>query len=241
MMDTETKILITITLVLLFFSIKWCLIFLVFWIALYLFAFFCTSLGVDIDLNNIKESEIYYQEYTGDYTNLYIRLNDYNRIRKKFNLDSTVYMPFGIFYDDPTKVMNIQECRAVVGLYREKGKEKNKELDTYMKENGFKYDTLPETQCVIGTYNSLFSIQNSFIWIAKLIIDLTSVKFMRRVFIPKWKEKTIKVAKINYAKTCGVMEIYKHGQINLYIPVDKERLFFLHSQNIAPNKNKKKK
>jgi hypothetical protein len=241
MIDTETKILISITLVLTFFSIKWGIIFLIFWTLLYFFAFFCTSLGLDVDLQNLKECEIYFQQYTCDYNDLYVRLNDYNAIRKKFGLDSEKYLPFGIFYDDPTKVTTITECRAVIGIYKEKGVERNEDFHQYMKDNGFKYDTIPETQCVLGTYNSLFSIQNSFVWISKLIIEMTSMKFIRRVFLPKWKEKTIKLAKINYMKTSGVMELYKHGKIELYIPVEKERYFFLHSQNIAPSKSRKKK
>jgi hypothetical protein len=241
MIDTETKILFTITLVLTFFSIKYGIIFLIFWIALYLFAFFCTSLGLDIDLQNLNASEIYFQEYTGDYNDIYIKLNEYNAIRKKFKLDSEKYLPFGIFYDDPTKVSNIKECRAVIGIYKEKSGEKNKELEQYLKDNGFKFDSLPEAQCVIGSYNSLFSLQNSFIFVAKLIIELTSIKFIRRIFVPKWKEKTIKTAKLNYAKNTGVMELIKHGKIELYIPVEKERYFFLHSQTVAPSKSKKKK
>jgi hypothetical protein len=241
MIDTETKILITITIIVSYFTLKWGIIFLLFWVILYLFAFFCTSLGIDVELQNLKESEIYFQEYTCNYKDLYIKLKEYNMIRQKFKLDSAKYIPFGMFYDDPTKVMNVEECRAVLGIFKEKSTERNDELHQWLRDNGFKYDTIPETQCVLGTYNSLFSIQNSFIWISKLIIELTSVKFIRRVFIPKWKEKTIKLARINYMKTSGVMELFKHGRIELYIPVEKERCFFLHSQQVAPNKSRKKK
>jgi hypothetical protein len=265
MIDLETKILFGILVILFFFSTyKYTIIFLLFWIFIYLFGFFLTSIGMDIDLVKLENSEIYYQEYTGDYAKLFSRLSEFNKIKRKFKLSCNEYSPFGIFYDDPFNVADLNKCRAVVGIIKHpekfissldpnfknienksiqnKNSETNeKELKEYLKNQNFKFTRLLDSQCIQGSYLSMFSVQNSlFIWISKLITEMSNLKFFRRLYLPKWKENKIKVARLNYKKHCGVINIIREGEINLYIPVENEKDFFFHSEKNAPTKNKKK-
>ena len=117
--DIETKIMFGILVLLFFFSTyKYTIIFLLFWIFIYLFGFFLTSIGMEIDLIKLEDCEIYYQEYTGDYSKLFNRLKEYNKIKKKLKLKSSEYSPFGVFYDNPFNVADLSKCRAVVGIIR---------------------------------------------------------------------------------------------------------------------------
>lgn len=265
MIDLETKILFGILVVLFFFSTyKYTIIFILFWIFMYLFGFFLTSIGMDIDLVKIENSEIYYQEYTGDYAKLFTRIREYNKIKRKFKLSSRDYSPFGIFYDDPYNVADLNKCRAIVGIIKHpekfisivdtnsktvedkpsiinKSDTNEKELKEYLKNENFKFTRLLDSQCIQGSYLSMFSIQNSLlIWVSKLIIEMSNLKFFRRLYLPKWKENKIKVARINYKKHCGVINIIREGEINLYVPVENEKDFFFHSEKNVPSKNKKK-
>jgi hypothetical protein len=259
MIDLETKIMFGIFVILVIFSsMKYSICFLLFWIFVYLFGFFLTSIGLDIDLVKLENCEIYFQEYTGDYSKLFPKLSEYNRIKRKFKLNPNDYSPFGIFYDDPCEVAEVSKCRAVVGIIKhleknttdgKNGKneikataEDDRELKEYLKNEKFRIITLPDSQCLLGTYSSMFHIQNSFfIWVSKLIIEITNMKFFRRLFIPKWKENKVKVARLNYKKHCGVIEIFKECKIDFYIPVENEKDFFFHSEKNAPVKNKNKK
>jgi hypothetical protein len=239
--DTETKIMFGIFIILLFFSsYKYTIIYLLFWIFVYLFGFFFTSIGLDLDVTKLDKSEIFYQEFTGDYSKLYNKLSDFQIIKKKFKLAPLDYYPFGIFYDDPTEVNDVTKCRAVYGIIKF-SKEENKELLIFCKNENFKYDTIPETQCFNGNYFSMFHLQNSFIFIAKLIIEMTNMKFFRRLFLPRWKENKVKMARINYRKHYGVLEIIRENKIDMYVPVENEKKFLFHSIDIAPIKLKKNK
>lgn len=263
MIDTEMKILAGILVFLLLLAqLKYAMGFLIFIIFIYLFGFFFTSIGLDVDLVKLDNSEIYFQEYTGDYDKLYAKLREYNAIKKKFKLSSKIYNPFGIFYDDPD-IQDRHKCRAVIGVIRNlKGEgdadtntdagaglraltsfsEIPIELKEYFKQNKFTFNILPETQCIYGSYHSIFSIQSSFfLFLSKLIIELTNAKFFRRLFIPKWKENKIKIARNNYKKHFGVLEIIKNGKLEFYIPTEKEKEFFLHSVEVSPARVKKAK
>ncbi len=243
MLDNESKILLGIEFILLFVNIKYAIYFAIFVICIYLFGFFFTSIGLDIHYYDLKKGTLYYHEYTGDYDKLYSKLSDYRKIKRQFKLDSETYNPFGIFYDDPTEVQDKDKCRAVIGIYKEGDKNLTNELKTYVKHCKFIKTNIKETKCIFGCYFSFFSIVNSFEFIAKLIIDLTNSKFFRQLFLGRWKENKIKIIRNNYKKHYGVIEVFREGKLEFYLPTEKgdEKNFFLHSEDKAPTKVRNKK
>ena len=195
-------------------------------------------IGLDTDVVNFPESEILFQQYTGDYNNLYSRLNEFKNLKTKFKL-SEDYFPFGIFYDDPSITENVNQCRAIVGIVKEmNGTKMNEELKKYLKENKYDYDSLPKTLCVNGLYCSLFNVIYFFKFVSKLLIEMTTIKFLRRVFIPKWKDNNVKKARRNYKKNFGIVEVFKGDKIELYIPIENEKDFFLHDDEAIPKRKK---
>jgi hypothetical protein len=66
------------------------------------------------------------------------------------------------------------------------------------------------------------------------------MKFMRRVFVPRWKDNNVKIARKNYNKNFGLLEVFRSDKVDLYIPVENEKEFFLHSEETAPKKSRKK-
>jgi hypothetical protein len=240
MIDTETKILFVIFIILYFFSsYKYTIIYVLFWLFIYLFGFFLTSIGLDIENVKLENSEIFYLEHTGDYSSIFGKLKEYNNIKRQFKFSSESFSPFGIFYDDPEK-NEPSQCRAVYGFIKHDPKE-FKEIKEFLKNHNYKSRKIPESDTIMGTYSSLFHIQNSFIFIAKLIIQMTNLKFFRRLHHPKWKESKIKTARNNYKKHLGVMYIIRPSKVDIYIPIENTKDFFLHSSSTAPSKINNKK
>jgi hypothetical protein len=212
---------------LLYTNLRYAVYFSMFMIGMSLFSFFCTSQGMDLDLETFNESEVVYQEHTGDYQKMYDKLSEFHKIKKMFKLNEH-YLPFGIFYDNPEKLDNVKKCRSVYGIIKEKSKEKcpkHKEMLEHLYKNGFKTGALPKTECLKGIYSSWFSVQNSFIFIAKVIVQFVNQKFFSRLFTPKWKINKVKIARKNYCKKHGVVEIFRPYEINLLIPVENEKDF----------------
>lgn len=207
--------------------------FLTFWLVVGLFGFFFTSNGMDLGLEYIEKSDIFFECFQGDYQTLYNKLSLFHTIRKKFRLPQC-FKPFGIFYDNPEKD---KKCRAVIGIIVEQ-KEKNekykeyidKDFREYMKENKFKIDTISKTNCLHGLYDTMFSVMYSFVFIAKIYIKMINLKFFTRLYNPKWKDSHIKNARKNYKKKSGVLEIYDHKIIKFYIPLENEDGFSFFSQ-----------
>lgn len=238
MIDTEFKIMTGIFFILLFFSsYKYTIIYLVFWIFIYLFGFFLTSIGLYSDIENLEKSEIIYKEYTGNYDDLFDKLSEFHKLQKKFKLNSEI-SPFGIFYDDPSIVLEINKCRSIYGIIC-KNKFDNKELKEYMIQENYKIGVIPESQCFNGNYEGMFSVRSSFVFLARIIIQMTLLKYFRRLFVPKWRDNKVKTAKSNYKKHCGVLIKISECKIDLYVPVENEKQFYLHSQVGAPSKKKK--
>ena len=201
----------------------------VFVLGLNMFSFFCTSQGIELYFESIKESEILYKEYTGDYQKIYYKLSEFHIIKQLFKLNDS-YLPFGIFYDNPQKVDSVIKCRAVCGIIREKESEKSlyhKEMLEFLNKNGYKLRSIPQAECLKGTYESWFSLQNSYIFIARIIIKIINYKFFSRMFMPKWKINKIKIARKNYKKKYGVLEIIRSYKTDFFIPVERENQFIL--------------
>jgi hypothetical protein len=232
-MNYEAIILFLITGLAFYIKIKYGIILLSFWL---LSNFFLTTFGMNINLEEMPESEIFYIAKKGNYENFYSNLSTFHTIQKKFNLPS-IYKPFGVFYDNPYKNKNkLDKMKSIIGIImhtdkeKEKEKEKfdDKEFKKYMKEQKFKSITIPKCKGIIGEYESLVSIKNSFIWIAKIYIGNINQKFFTRLYNPEWKDANIKNAKRNYNKKCGVLEIFDHKKMNIFIPIENDKIFNLY-------------
>ena len=101
-MNYEAIILFLLTSLAFYIKIKYGIILISFWLISTLFNFFLTTFGMDINLEDFPESEIFYISKKGNYDNLYSNLSTFHSIQKKFNLPS-IYKPFGVFYDNPNK------------------------------------------------------------------------------------------------------------------------------------------
>jgi hypothetical protein len=235
-MNYEAIILILIAGLAFYIKIKYGIILLSFWLLSTLLNFFLTTFGMNINLEEMPESEIFYISKKGNYDNLYSNLSIFHTIQKKFNLPN-IYKPFGVFYDNPYKNKNkLDKLKSIIGIImytdkenqKEKEKFDDKEFKKYMKEQKFKSITLPKCKGIIGEYESFASIKNSFLWIAKIYIGNINQKFFTRLYNPEWKDANIKNAKRNYNKKCGILEIFDHKKMNIFIPIENDKIFNLY-------------
>ena len=238
-MNYEDIILFLITILGFYIKIKYGILILSFWLISLLFNFFFMTIGIDISLNEISKSEIFYISKKMDYNSLYQYLKEFHIIKKKFDLPF-LYKPFGIFYDNPEKNKNkLDKLKSIIGILKfrteEKNEEKNKnnslkeeEFKKYMKSKNFKSILLPKCKGIIGEYKSLASIMNSFIFIAKIYIKNINQKFFTRIYNSQWKDSNIKIARRNYNKKCGVLEIFDHKNMKIFIPTENDKIFNLY-------------
>ena len=132
-MNYEAIILILITGLAFYIKIKYGIILLSFWLLSTLFNFFLTTFGMNINLEEMPESEIFYISKKGNYDNLYSNLSTFHTIQKKFNLPN-IYKPFGVFYDNPYKNKNkLDKMKSIIGIimYTDKENEKEKEKEKF--------------------------------------------------------------------------------------------------------------
>ena len=244
-MDYELLLLIAINGFCFYIKFKYGIYFLIFWLFLLIFGFFFSTNGIEVTLGNFEENEIFYISKKGMYDELYSELKTYHTIKKKFKLPST-YKPFGIFYDNPDKSVP-KNNRCIIGIIhnlkketdekneiifpkREKEDENNfndRDFKTYMRENNYKNITIPKTKCIIGFYESFFSVMNSINYIAKIYIKWTNAKFFARLYNPRWRSSQIKIARRNYNKKDGVLEIYDNHIMKFFISIENKNNFNL--------------
>lgn len=232
-MDYEFLIMTAITILCFYVRLKYGIICLFLWIFFSMFGFFFTSNGLDMILEPLSKSEIFYKKFVGDYQTLYSKLSQFHSIKRKFRLP-LCFKPFGIFYDNPEEQKD-GKCRCIFGILLDvENKQKDfkdfndQEFRNYMKENEFSYGEIPKTECIYGIYDCFFSVMNSFIFIAKIYIKMTNLKFFTRMYNPKWKDGHMKKARKSYKKKCGVLEIYDHKVMRFYIPISSEDNFFFY-------------
>ena len=240
-MNYEAIILILLTILGFYIKIKYGVIIISFWLISILFNFFFTTFGMNVTLEEIPESEIFYISKKSDYNKLYPCLKEYYSIRKKFNLPNS-FKPFGIFYDNPSKNKNkLDKMKSVVGIITNKDEEKmwgkyNKnfnyeEFKKYMKSNNYKSIIINKSKGILGEYESIASLMISFIFIARIYIKNINQKFFTRIYKPEWKDANIKNARRNYNKKCGILEIFSSGKITLFIPTQDDKLFNLYYES----------
>ena len=243
-MDYELLIILAINGLCFYIKFKYGIIFLIFWIFLLIFGFFFSTNGIEVTIGNFEENEIFYISKKGEYDNLYSELKTVHLIKNKFKLPIT-YKPFGIFYDNPDKSEQ-KNNRCIIGIIHNLKKETdekneiifpNKKEDDnnfndndfriYMKENHYKNITIPKTKCIIGFYESFFSVMNSFNFISKIYIKWTNAKFFARLYNPRWKSSQIKLARRNYNKKEGVLEIYDNHIMKFFVSIENKNNFNL--------------
>ena len=233
-MNIEVILLFTLSCIGLYVKIKYGLIIIAFWLISLISNFFLTTFGMMITVKEIPESEIFYISKKSNYENLYPYLKEFRTIKKKFNLPC-IYKPFGIFYDNPAKNQNkLDQLRCVIGIIAIKDNENenekkieydDKKFKEYMKSQNFKSINLPKCKGIFGEYESILSIINSFLFIAKLYIRNINQKFFTRLYNPEWKNTYIKNARRNYNKKYGILEIMDNKKMNIFIPTEKEKHF----------------
>ena len=235
-MNYELIILGGLNLLCFYIRIKYGIIFFLFWLFVFVFGFFFTTNGIEISLEDFEESELFYIAKKDDYINIFPYLKQFKEIKKTFHLNN-YFKPFGIFYDNPEKIKNKENCRCVIGILiniKDKknlleNKEKNnlfdwKKFEEFMtKKNNAKNITIPSTKTIMGFYYSFFSVMNSFYFIQKIYINFTNAKFFARFFNPNWKNIQIKQARKNYNKKEGVLEIYDNYLMKFYVSYETER------------------
>ena len=244
-MGYELLIILAINGLCFYIKFKYGIIFLIFWIFLLIFGFFFSTNGIEVTIGNFEENEIFYISKKGEYDNLYSELKTFHLIKNKFKLPIT-YKPFGIFYDNPDKSEQ-KNNRCIIGIIHNLKKEtdekneiifsnRKKEDDNnfndndfriYMKENHYKNITIPKTKCIIGFYESFFSVMNSFNFISKIYIKWTNAKFFARLYNPRWKSSQIKLARRNYNKKEGVLEIYDNHIMKFFVSIENKNNFNL--------------
>jgi hypothetical protein len=186
--------------------------------------------GIKFYKSIIKNSEIFYIEHVGEYNEIHKEMQKLDLIMKKFNLNE-LYSTFGIYYDDPDKV-NPKDCRAVIGIIREKENEMRKSailrdenLTDYLISNNFKKGILPDTEAVLATFknnNPLCMMVGIKKFYAALKSGLKSEEFRKMYNIDRNKYK------------CS-LEIYhsKYKEIHFLIPLKNHDKFNLHTRRIS--------
>ena len=238
-MNYEAIILLLIAGLGFYIKIKYGIIIVSFWLISILFNFFFTTFGMNVILEEFPESDLFYISKKGNYDDLYQYLKEFHIIQKKFKLPYT-YKPFGIFYDNPAKNKNkLDKLKSIIGIIKKRDDEKienkkkekefnNEEFKKYMKSNNYKSITLSKCKCIIGDYDLIISLMNCFIFIAKIFIKNINQKFFTRLYNVEWKDSNIKIARRNYNKKCGVLEIFGNEKMELFIPIENDKNFNLY-------------
>ena len=232
-MNYETIFLILFAAFGFYIKIKYGLIIVGFWLTSVLFNFFLTTWGIYMNVEENEECELIYISKKSDYNDLYPCLNDFYKIKKKFKLPD-IYKPFGVFYDNPLKNKNkLDKMRSVIGIIKydkdeeelKKIKFNDEEFKKYMKEQNYKIISLRKSKGIICQYDTSFRLLHNFRFISKIYIKNITQKFFTRLFNPEWKDSNVKVARKNYNKKCGILEIYEKYKMTIFIPTVNDKYF----------------
>ena len=232
-MNYENIILILIASLAFYIKIKYGLVITGFWLLTKISNFFLTTFGIYMDLKENLECELIYISKKSDYNDLYPNFNEFYSIKKKFKLPD-IYKPFGIFFDNPLRNKNkLDKMRSAIGIIKydkdneelKKLKFNEEEFKKYMQEQNYKIVSLPKCKGIISEYDSSFKIIHTFIFISKIYITNITQKFFTRLFNPDWKDSNIKIARRNYNKKCGILEIYEKYKMSIFIPTVNDKYF----------------
>ena len=174
----------------------------------------------------LKNSELYFYDYTGEYNKLSKEFNKLTKILTKFNLDRNVYNLFGIYYDDPKKLVDKSKCRAVIGIIKDidpftRNKvEANETLINYFKENNFRKSEIPATN----------SLRSSFPTVNSMSLIIGIMKFYKALDSSLKDENFLKSFRLASKNINCTVEIYGDKEVLFYVPVQNVEKFALHSK-----------
>ena len=203
--------------------------------------------GVTFNLYLLKNSDIFYIDYLGDYYQISKEFEKLAVLLKKFNLSRSCYNIFAVYYENPQKA-DPKTFRAIIGIMKEIKKDnditnhtnngsttnnnkltsKEEEFMDYLVKNKFRKAVIPETESVFS-YFPFSNEMSQTIGIKKFYSTLDSSlqdeEFKRKFNIDKKKFKII-------------FEVYKNDTIFFYIPLRNYERFNLLTKEKG-NENRK--
>lgn len=223
--DIEFYILFSITILAMVIKTSYGIIMICLMFFVYATNFFFTTYGLYTDTKLMENKVLFYKtkKTKENYSEAYSNLSEYYNIIKTLNLDNNKYLPCGVFFDDPSikDKNNSKLLRYCYGLLLDRINY-SKDLDSKLKEKGFLKWEFNSINFVHGYYTSFFSLNGSFIWITKIISEMSMNKFFSRVFNVKWKDKNARGCKKIYQKHHITVITYEDHQSNFYLPVEAE-------------------
>lgn len=172
--------------------------------------------SIKLSLGYFLESDIYYQEYQGEYKNIATNFQNLTTILEKFKIKDPNYFLFGIYYDNPYKVKDLTKCRAIYGIGRPVEASKIKDYDDYMANNNFKRSTLPGTQ----------SLTCLFEYIYKISIMIGIVKYYKE-FECKMNDEQFRKQFNVRGNFRGSIEVYRENSVQFFYPYEHIEKFSL--------------
>jgi hypothetical protein len=144
------------------------------------FIYFTYRLGIFTQIKfyrgSFPKSEIYYLEYQGMYKNVGEEFMNICKILDRFKLrENEHFSNIGIYYDNPSLIVDQTQCRAVIGILKEfnyKNYSSESEFEDYLKQKKFKKATLPDSICVTSSFTLNYMI-GMFVAIKKFYGALT--------------------------------------------------------------------
>lgn len=187
---------------------------------------------------NFSNSEIFYLEYQGEYKNIGSCIRKTCDIMTNLKLnDDDRYSAFGIYYDEPKRVKDTKQCRAIYGISKritdelkpgQVNKDKKQiEIEEYLSDKGFKKSVLPDTICLTASFSYIFQM-SMILGIIKFYSALTS----------NLKDENFKRSYgIKETKDISSIEVYNKNETKFYIPTKNQEKFMLTSISQPEYKN----
>lgn len=231
--DTEFFILLSVTILAFIIKTSYGLFMLSIMFLVYACNFFFTTYGLYTS-TKIMENKIYYFKSIKtkeNYNEIYSQLSEYYEIVRLMNLDKSKFIPCGIFFDDPNQKEKKESkpLHCCYGILFDK-ENQTIDIDNELKKRKFSLYEFRNLELVQGYYSSFFALNGSFIWLTKIITEMSMSKFFARVFNIKWKDKSARGCKKVYKKYHTTIVTLEEYQSNFYLPVDEnESLLNLYS------------
>jgi len=177
-----------------------------------------SDIGVFKTLNykieKFPASRVWITDYTGNYNQVYNKINKLNEYLKILKIDTNFYSVFGLYHDDPAK-SNPNSTRAIIGIIRKKEYDsieqiiiQDQSINSHLGLMELRIDEFKEMNTV-ATKLAVFNIISTLIVIAKYYRALPD-KLNDKQFVEKFG--------INLLELPGIIEIYREN-IEFFIPI----------------------
>ena len=121
----------------------------------------------------------------------------------------------GIYYDDPSNLVNRSKMRAVIGFYLD---EPNEEIETYFKNKGYKRAELPTVPTITGQMEDKCGLSHM----------LAPLKFYKSLAYHIKENKSKYSGKADFSKGIGPsFEVYEDKTMKYYWPFEEQEKFQL--------------